>query len=116
MPLSKKTLLLYVLVYIQQFGAENFSVENAIFVTAFRIIFEKSGGAIAPASPMAARCLKKPCKAGRNISYTIYVYITTINWLYLLCTPVALGCSITVRYQHTLSHTFVENPVGSLLF
>ena len=57
MPLSKKTLLLYVLVYTQQFGAENISVEKAIFVIAFRTIFEKSGGAIAPASPRAARCL-----------------------------------------------------------
>ena len=57
MPLSKKTLLLYVLDYIQQFGAENISVENAIFVIAFRTIFEKSGGAIAPASPIAVQCL-----------------------------------------------------------
>ena len=56
-PLSKKTLLLYVLAHIQQFGSENISVENAIFAIAFRFIFEKSGGAIAPASPMAARCL-----------------------------------------------------------
>ena len=44
MPLAKKTLLLYVLVYIQQFGAENISVENAIFVIAFRTIFEKVKG------------------------------------------------------------------------
>ena len=43
-PLSKKIMLLYVLVYMQQFGAENISVENAIFVIAFRIIFEKVGG------------------------------------------------------------------------
>ena len=43
----KKYLLLYVLVYIQQFGVENISVENARFVIAFRTIFEKSGGAIA---------------------------------------------------------------------
>ena len=56
-PFKKRTLLLYVLVYIQQFGAENISVENAIFVIAFRTIFEKSGGAVAPASPVAARCL-----------------------------------------------------------
>ena len=50
-------MLLYVLVYIQQFGAEDISVENAIFVIAFGTILEKSGGAIAPASLMAARCL-----------------------------------------------------------
>ena len=56
-PLSKKTLLLCVLVYIQQFGSENISVENAIILIAFRAIFEKSGGAIAPASPIAAWCL-----------------------------------------------------------
>ena len=59
MPLSKKTSLLYVLVYIQQFGAENISVENAIIVITFRNIFEKSRGAMAPASPMAARFLKR---------------------------------------------------------
>ena len=53
----KKDFALYVLVYKQQFGAENISVENAIFVIAFRTIFEKSGGAVAPASPVAARCL-----------------------------------------------------------
>ena len=39
------------------FGPENISVENAIFVIAFSIIFERSEGAIAPASQMAARCL-----------------------------------------------------------
>ena len=58
MPLSKETLLLYVLVYIQQFDAENISVENAIFVVAFRTIFEKNGGSIAPSSPVAARRLE----------------------------------------------------------
>ena len=42
--------------FLQQLGSENVSIENTIFVIAFRI-FEKSGGAIAPASPMAARCL-----------------------------------------------------------
>ena len=56
-PLSKKSLLLYFLVYTQKFGAENISVEKGIFVKAFRTIFEKSGGAIAPASPMAVQCL-----------------------------------------------------------
>ena len=34
-PLSKKTLLLYVLAYMQQFGSENIPVENDIFVIAF---------------------------------------------------------------------------------
>ena len=55
MPLSKKTLLLYVLVYIQRFDPENISVENAIVVISFRTIFKKSGGTVTPASPMAAR-------------------------------------------------------------
>ena len=32
-------------------------VENAIFLIAFRTIFEKLKGAIAPVNPMAARCL-----------------------------------------------------------
>ena len=60
----QKTLLLYVLLYMQQFGAETILVENVIFVIAFRTIFEQSGGAIAPASPMAAQCLMHPGKAG----------------------------------------------------
>ena len=45
---------------MQQFGAENISVENAIFVIAFSTIVEKSGGAIASANQMAARCLLAP--------------------------------------------------------
>ena len=48
-PLQKR-LLLHVIVYIQQLSSENISVENAIILIAFRTIFEKSGGAIAPAS------------------------------------------------------------------
>ena len=56
-PLSKKTLLQKVLVYIQQLGSENSPVENAIIVIVCKTIFEKSGGAIAPASPMVAWCL-----------------------------------------------------------
>ena len=61
-PLSKKTLLLYILAYLQQIGAENISVDNAMFVISFRTfrtILKKveGGGAIAPASPMAARYL-----------------------------------------------------------
>ena len=64
MRLSKKTVLLYVLVYIQQFSAENISVENPIIVIAYRAIFEKSEGSIATASPMAARCLAQTeCKS-----------------------------------------------------
>ena len=50
-PLSKKTLLLYVFVYIQQFGAENISVENDVFVIAFRTIFEKKWRGYSPCQP-----------------------------------------------------------------
>ena len=53
--LSEKTLLPYVLVYNKKFGSKNISVENAMILIAFRTIFEKSGGALVPASPMAAR-------------------------------------------------------------
>ena len=55
-PLQKR-LLLHVIVYIQQLGSENISVENAIILIAVRTIFEKSGGAIAPAS----KWLCSPC-------------------------------------------------------
>ena len=43
-PLSKKTLLLYILVYIQHLSAENILVENTIFIIVCRTIFEKVEG------------------------------------------------------------------------
>ena len=70
-PLSKKTAS-YVLVYIQQFGAENISVKNTIFVIAFRTLFEKSGGAIAPASPMAVGCLTTPLHSPKLWKYFVF--------------------------------------------
>ena len=92
-PLLKKTLLICLYIYIQQFDAENISVENALFVTVCRTIFEKSGGAIAPASPMASRCLsctpantlsKAHLHIGLSVKISQISYVTILMYLSFL--------------------------------